>query len=107
MAPRPRTVIRLSDYPEGLQRTPDGVDLPVDLIDTHARAVGAIGVAVYVALARYADPQTGACTLDLVRIARVLGIAPTTVTTALQRLAATGLITIEERGADTETGITQ
>ena len=105
MVPRPRAIIRLMDSPERLRENIDGFDIPTDLVDTHAPAVGAIGIAVYTALARYADPQTGAYTLDIAQIARVLGLAPATVTTALPRLAATGLITIEERGSDTAPGI--
>ena len=86
---------------DALRRTTQGFGIPTDLIDTHGPAVGAIGVAVYVALVRYADPQTGACTLDIAQIARVLALAPSTVTTVLQRLAAVGLILDEAGEAET------
>ena len=97
MTPHPRATVHLTSY---------GYGIPTDLIDTHGPAVGALGVAVYAVLARSADPQTGACPLDIVRIARVLSLAPATVTMALQRLAAAGVITIAEHGSDTETGLT-
>jgi DNA-binding MarR family transcriptional regulator len=38
------------------------------------------------------------------KIARVLGLTPATVTTALQRLAVAGMIAIKEHESDTETG---
>ena len=88
-----------------MRRTSHGFAIPTDLIDAHGPAVGAIGVAVYAVLPCDADPQTGACRLDPPGIARVLGLTPATVTTALQRLAAAGVITTEEHGSDTPPGM--
>ena len=64
---------------DATRRTTHGCGIPAALIDTHGPMLGATGVAVYVALARYADPETGACMLDSAQIARVLGLTPATV----------------------------
>jgi hypothetical protein len=44
------------------------------LIDCHAQALGPIGVALYVALARYVNHTTGQCYPSLGRLSRQLGI---------------------------------
>jgi len=51
-------------------------DSPPDRIDTHGRRIGALKGAVYIALTQAADLQTGACMLNIIRMAWGLGIAP-------------------------------
>jgi GntR family transcriptional regulator len=68
-----------------------------DIIDVHAKKIGAIGVAIYTALARFANRRTGECWPTIPRIARMLDLGRSTVKRYLQRLQAAGLISIEER----------
>jgi len=68
-----------------------------DIIDVHAKTIGAIGVAIYTALARYANRRTGECWPTIARIARMLELGRSTVKRYLHRLQAAGLISIEER----------
>jgi GntR family transcriptional regulator len=68
-----------------------------DIIDVHARKIGAIGVAIYTVLARYANRRTGECWPTIPRIARMLDLGRSTVKRYLHRLQKTGLISIEER----------
>ena len=68
-----------------------------DIIDVHAKTIGAIGVAIYTVLARYANRRTGECWPTIPRIARMLDLGRSTVKRYLQRLQAAGLISIEER----------
>jgi DNA-binding MarR family transcriptional regulator len=93
-------MIRLA--PGFWRRTGRCIDFHPDLIDTYARVVGATGITVYIALARYADPQTGVCPKEVAEIARVLALTPAQVARALQRLAAAGLIVGEESRAEPE-----
>jgi hypothetical protein len=71
-----------------------------DVIDKHGRTIGAIGVGVYAALARFADAQTGECWPAIARLERVLGLARSTVKFYLRKLEDAGLIEIEERWAE-------
>jgi DNA-binding MarR family transcriptional regulator len=68
-----------------------------DIIDVHAKTIGAIGVAIYTVLARYANRRTGECWPTVARIARMLDLGRSTVKRYLHRLQAAGLISIEER----------
>jgi Helix-turn-helix domain len=68
-----------------------------DIIDVHAPTIGAIGVAIYTTLARYANRQTGECWPAIARIARTLDLARSTVKTYLRKLEAAGLIAITAR----------
>src|SRR5213082_3899464 len=88
MARSTRTVIRL---------TGNFFGIPNNIIDTHGRTLGAIGIGIYTALARYADRKTGECWPAIAKIERVLGLARSTVKVYLHKLEALGLIEIEER----------
>jgi DNA-binding MarR family transcriptional regulator len=68
-----------------------------DIIDIHAKQIGATGVAIYAVLARYANRQTGQCWPTVGRIARTLDLARSTVKVYLRKMEKAGLITIEER----------
>jgi DNA-binding MarR family transcriptional regulator len=68
-----------------------------DIIDVHAKTIGAIGVAIYAVLARYANRKTGKCWPAIARIQRTLNLGRSTVKRYLHRLEAAGLITIMER----------
>jgi DNA-binding MarR family transcriptional regulator len=68
-----------------------------DIIDVHAKSIGAIGVAIYTVLARYANRRTGECWPTIPRIARMLDLGRSTVKRYLHRLQKAGLISIEER----------
>jgi hypothetical protein len=91
MAQTSRTIIRLKGHYFGI---------PNDIIDKHGRTIGAIGVGVYAALARFADARTGECWPAIARLERVLGLARSTVKIYLRKLADAGLIEIEERWAE-------
>jgi DNA-binding MarR family transcriptional regulator len=91
MAGTARTVIRLKAHFFGI---------PNDIIDKHGRTIGAIGVGVYAAIARFADATTGECWPAIARLERVLGLARSTVKVYLRKLEAAGLIEIEERWAE-------
>jgi hypothetical protein len=68
-----------------------------DLIDVHAKTIGAIGVAIYAVLARFANRQTGECWPAIGRIARTLDLARSTVKVYLHKLKDAGIIDIIER----------
>jgi DNA-binding MarR family transcriptional regulator len=68
-----------------------------DIIDVHAKTIGAIGIAIYAVLARYANRKTGECWPAIARIQRMLNLGRSTVKRYLHRLEAAGLITIKER----------
>jgi hypothetical protein len=68
-----------------------------DIIDVHAKSIGALGIAIYAVLARYANRKTGECWPAIARIERTLNLGRSTVKRYLHRLQAAGLITIEER----------
>jgi DNA-binding MarR family transcriptional regulator len=71
-----------------------------DIIDVHAKTIGAIGIAIYAVLARYANRRTGECWPAIARIQRTLNLGRSTVKRYLQRLEAAGLITVEERWSE-------
>jgi DNA-binding MarR family transcriptional regulator len=68
-----------------------------DIIDIHAKKIGATGVAIYAVLARHANRQTGECWPTIGRIARTLDLARSTVKVYLRKMEKAGLIAIEER----------
>jgi DNA-binding MarR family transcriptional regulator len=88
MARTARTVIRL---------TGNFFGIPNEIIDTHGRSLGAIGIGIYAALARYANRTTGECWPAISKLERVLGVARSTVKVYLHKFEALGLITIEKR----------
>jgi hypothetical protein len=67
------------------------------IIDHHAKTIGAIGVAIYAVLARYANRKTGECWPSLGRLATLLDCARSTIKLSLRKLEACGLITITPR----------
>jgi DNA-binding transcriptional ArsR family regulator len=68
-----------------------------DIIDVHAKTIGALGVAIYAVLARYANRTTGECWPAIGRIARTLDLARSTVKVYLRKLEEVGLIATTER----------
>jgi DNA-binding MarR family transcriptional regulator len=68
-----------------------------DIIKIHGKVIGALGVAIYTALACYANRKTGECWPAIGRLARDLDLARSTVKVYLRKLEAVGLITITER----------
>jgi hypothetical protein len=62
------------------------------IIDEYAAEMGAIGVAIYAVLQRYADRRTGQCFPTVATIAQALGLGHTCVKKYLGRLARLGLI---------------
>jgi Helix-turn-helix domain len=67
------------------------------LIDDYAAEIGALGVAIYAVLQRYADRTTGQCWPSVATIARVLRLSKNCVKKYLHLLARLGLITIAPR----------
>jgi len=67
------------------------------LIDDYAAELGAIGVAVYAVLQRYADRTTGQCWPSVATIARLLRLSKNCVKKYLHLLARLGLVTIAPR----------
>jgi hypothetical protein len=67
------------------------------IIDTYAAEMGAIGVAIYALLQRYADRTTGQCWPSVATIARLLRLSKNCVKKYLHLLARCGLITIAPR----------
>ena len=70
------------------------------IIDEYAEEIGAIGVAVYAALARYADRASGECWPKVKTIADKLKLSPNCVKKYLHQLASLGLISIAYRYTD-------
>lgn len=68
-----------------------------DIIDIHAKTIGALGVAIYTTLARYANRKTGECWPAIGRLAQTLQLARSTVKLYLRKLEEAGLIAIRER----------
>jgi hypothetical protein len=68
-----------------------------DIIDVHAKTIGAIGVAIYTTLARYANRKTGQCWPSIEHLAQTLDLARSTVKVYLRKLEDVGLIAIQER----------
>jgi DNA-binding MarR family transcriptional regulator len=77
-------------------------DIHTDIVDVHARTVGAVGMAVYYVLASYADKTTATCSPALGLLAEAAGISRSMVKRCLRKLEAAGLIAIE--GHYTATG---
>jgi hypothetical protein len=71
-----------------------------DIIDVHAKTIGAIGIAIYAVLARYANRRTGECWPAIARVQRTLNLGRSTVKRYLHRLEAAGLISVEERWSE-------
>jgi hypothetical protein len=67
------------------------------MIDDYAAEIGALGVAVYAVLQRYADRTTGQCWPSVATIARLLRLSKNCVKKYLHLLARRGLITIAPR----------
>jgi hypothetical protein len=70
------------------------------IVDDYAEKIGAIGVAIYNVLARYADRQTGNCYPSIGTIARKLKLGRTTVKKYLRILLNYSLIAISSRLSD-------
>ena len=67
------------------------------IIDDYAAEMGAIGVAIYAVLQRYADRTTGQCWPSVSTMARLLRLSKNCVKKYLHLLARLGLITIAPR----------
>jgi hypothetical protein len=67
------------------------------IIDTYAAEMGAIGVAMYAVLQRYADRATGQCWPSVATIARLLDLSKNCVKKYLHRLVQLGLLTSAPR----------
>lgn len=67
------------------------------LIDDYAAEMGALGVAVYAVLQRYADRTTGQCWPRVSTLAATLNLSPRCVQKYLRHLARLGLIDIAPR----------
>jgi len=67
------------------------------IIDTYAAEMGAIGVAIYAVLQRYADRTTGQCWPSVPTMATTLSLSKNCVKKYLHHLARLGLITIAPR----------
>jgi len=67
------------------------------IIDDYAAEMGAIGVAMYAVLQRYADRTTGQCWPSVATMARLLRLSKNCVKKYLHLLARRGLITIAPR----------
>jgi Helix-turn-helix domain len=67
------------------------------LVDEYAEKIGAIGIAIYNVLSRYADRQTGVCFPCIGTIAKKLKLGRTTVKKYLKILYKVDLITILHR----------
>src|SRR4029453_7207983 len=67
------------------------------LVDEYAEKIGAIGIAIYNVLARYADRKTGVCFPCIGTIAKKLKLSRTTVKKYLKILYKFDLITILHR----------
>jgi hypothetical protein len=68
-----------------------------DIIDVHAKTIGATALAVYTVLSRYANRKTGECWPSMGRLAHLLDLARNTVKAALRTLEQAGLIAIRRR----------
>jgi hypothetical protein len=70
------------------------------LVDEYAEKIGAIGIAIYNVLARYADRKTGVCFPGIGTIAKKLKLGRTTVKKYLKILYKVDLIAISSRLSD-------
>lgn len=80
-----------------IQPRPNTYRIDNILFDEYGEKIGAIGLAVYNALARYADRQTGVCYPCIGTIARKLKLGRTTVKKYLHLLLKYDLIAISSR----------
>jgi hypothetical protein len=80
-----------------IQPRPNTYRIDNILVDEYAEKIGAIGIAVYNVLARYADRVTGICYPCIGTIAKKLKLARTTVKKYLKILYKVDLITILHR----------
>lgn len=67
------------------------------VIDDYAAEMGAMGVALYAVLQRYADRETGQCWPSVATMAATLRLSQTAVKKYLRHLAQLGLISIASR----------
>jgi hypothetical protein len=91
-----------------MQPRPNTYRIDNIILDDYGEKIGAIGIAVYNALARYADRQTGDCYPCIGTIARKLKLGRTTVKKYLRILLKYDLIAItsrwDEQGDPTSNG---
>jgi hypothetical protein len=80
-----------------IQPRPNTYRIDNIIVDDYGEKIGAIGIAVYNALARYADRQTGVCYPCIGTIARKLKLGRTTVKKYLRILLKYDLIAITSR----------
>ena len=78
-------------------------DIHTDIVDVHARTVGAVAMGVYYVLASYADKTTATCSPALGLLAEAVGLSRAMVKRSLRTLEAAGLIAIEEHYTATGT----
>ena len=82
------------------QRRPGWLWLRNEIIDQYGAELGAIGIAVYVALCKHADNDTQECYPSHAAIGKAIGLSAPTVSKALARLCELNLITVEHRYDD-------
>ncbi len=80
-----------------IQPRPNTYRIDNIIVDDYAEKIGAIGVAIYTVLTRYADRQTGVCYPCIGTIARKLALGRTTVKKYLRSLLKYDLIAITSR----------
>jgi len=68
------------------------------ILRAHSKKIGPSGIAVYNALASFADSKTQICFPTRKTIARVLGLSRKTVTRKIRMLQELGLISVEKAG---------
>ena len=78
-------------------------DIHTDIVDVHARTIGAVGLGVYSILASYADKTTATCSPALGLLAEAAGMSRAMVKRCLRKLEVAGLIAIEEHYTATGT----
>jgi hypothetical protein len=83
-----------------IQLRPNTYRIDNIIVDDYGEKIGAIGVAIYNVLARYADRQTGNCYPSIRLIARKLALGRTTVKKYLRVLLNYSLIAISSRLSD-------
>jgi hypothetical protein len=71
------------------------------IVDRYGEAIGAAGLGMYAALARYANQKTGQCWPSLERLSTQLDCTRRSARRYLHRLVTAGLITLEERPGHT------
>jgi hypothetical protein len=71
------------------------------IVDRYGEAIGAAGLGMYAALARYANHETGQCWPSLERLSTQLDCTRRSARRYLHRLVTVGLITLEERPGHT------